>query len=100
MGDTPVHLEYTQRLPVGAMKHKSGDISFMCLPLVCEEGPRPPPLHRVFGTRVAAEGFGSFPPGGGWLAWVQKEGGEDMRACRRETILSFGCWLDDGSEML
>jgi hypothetical protein len=34
------------------------------------------------------------------LGWREKREGRDMGACRRETTLGFGCWLDYGSEML
>src|SRR5438105_4704709 len=54
------------------MKHKSGCISSICMPLGREEEPRvPSPAERG-----------------------------DTGVCRRETTLDLGCWLDHGGEML
>jgi hypothetical protein len=76
------------------------ETSLSCACHLCVQRSPGIPSAKMFGSRFAAEGFGSFPPGGGRLAWGQKRGGEGMGACRRETTLGFGCWLDDGSEML
>lgn len=80
MGDTPGHLEHTKRLPVGDMKHKSGDISFMCLLLVCEEEPRNPSPKSVRHS-ICSRGIWLLSP------WREKAGmGAEARGGGHESM--------------